>query len=743
MKVQTYLKAGEFVAVGTASSGNGHAPAAAANGSTTWSPDELLNLLGHELQPWFTFPNDAARGLAASKQEAASSRSFIVADRAMQGFVQKWIDPLMGEKGEQHLQKMGLAVDTSAVSPQERVINRHLVIGLVTTLATIGGLTILPPLLGLATIGILYSTLITAHTAYQAFVQKRNLTAAFTATLSTVGAWFGGYFLACAIGLVLYSSSEKLLFASQNRTRQNLVTLYNQQPRTAWLLIGGQEIEVPFAQVQVGDIVVTHAGQTIPVDGTIVYGIAMIDQHTLTGEAQPVERSIGAPVLATTVVLTGSIHIRVEKAGQNTAAAEISRIFTRMDSHQLSVQAKAVEFADRAVLPAMLLSGAALPFIGTSAAVALLRLPLALTIRFTAPVAMLSYLNVLSRRGILVKDGRSLELLADIDTVVFDKTGTLTMEEPHVSEIYALDSLNTDEILELAAIAEQHQSHPIARAILTSAQAHGVRLRSLDDAQYKVGLGIEVRVAGQVIQVGSGRFMRMQGIQMSEAVDALQQRCSAQGHSLVFVAVDGRIAGAIELRATIRPETKKLIQDLHARGLQVHILSGDQEAPTQHLAQELGIDHYSANVLPEAKGAVIEQLQSAGRSVCFVGDGINDGIALKKAHVSVSLRGATTVAIDAAQIVLLEENLDHFIPLLEIAADLDSTQRRSFSIAWCLRGALLGGVVLLGLGVWWSVAIMTTSSVLGLINGTVPVRKFKTVADDSNKTPKPNQKFES
>jgi Cu2+-exporting ATPase len=206
----------------------------------------------------------------------------------------------------------------------------------------------------------------------------------------------------------------------------------------------------------------------------------------------------------------------------------------------------------------------------------------------------------------------------------------------------------------------------------------------------------------------------------------------------VFVAVDGHIAGAIELHSTVRPEAKQLIQRLRQRGLQVRILSGDQEAPTQRLAQELGADYFSANVLPENKGGMIEQLQTEGRSVCFVGDGINDAIALKKAHVSVSVRGATTVAVDTAQIVLLQPKLDPFIRLVEIATDLDATQRRSFDIVRGLRIALIGGVLLFSFRIYWSLVVMAAGALAGLVNANTPIRKYKIDLEETNKNPEPN-----
>jgi Cu2+-exporting ATPase len=470
-------------------------------------------------------------------------------------------------------------------------------------------------------------------------------------------------------------------------------------------------------------MVVVQAGQVIPVDGTITRGIATIDQHLLTGEAQPIEKGGGDSVLAATVVLTGAIHIRVEKAGHEISAAQMVDILNRTATYQMSMESKALAIADRAALPTLALGALAWPVAGWRGAMAVLGLNVGSSMRMLGPLAMLNYLNILSRNSILVKDGRSLELLNEVDTIVFDKTGTLTLEQPHVAEVHPCAGWCADELLTLAATAEQRQTHPIARAILTAARARGLKWLPLENAHYEVGFGIKVQMGGRIIRVGSPRFMEMEGIASPDAMRQRQQVCAEQGHSLVMVAVDGQLGGALELHATVRPEVKQVIRGLRERNLALYILSGDQEAPTRRLAHELGIDHYIANVLPEDKAQVIEELQQKEKSVCFIGDGINDGIALKKAHVSVSLCGATTVATDAAQIVLMDQSLHQLGYLLDIADEFESTFRRCLASSVVPDAILVGSVFLLHFGLVASALCFSAGIAAGVANAMWPALK--------------------
>ena len=246
-----------------------------------------------------------------------------------------------------------------------------------------------------------------------------------------------------------------------------------------------------------------------------------------------------------------------------------------------------------------------------------------------------------------------------MDTVVFDKTGTLTDEQPHVTQIHPWGDYEENEILRYAAAAEYTQTHPIAQAILQEARTRDVYIPAIDEATYRIGYGLTVTADSRPVHVGSFRFMEMEEIFIPPSIREVQAVCHNQGHSLVLVAMDYQVVGAIELHAAVRPEAKAMIQGLRQRNIKhIYIISGDHDTPTQKLATALGIDHYFPETLPESKADLIEQLQQEGRSVCYIGDGINDAIALKKAEVSISFRGASTIAMDTAQVILMDQSLN-------------------------------------------------------------------------------------
>ncbi|NJP07156.1 MAG: HAD-IC family P-type ATPase, partial [Chloroflexaceae bacterium] len=350
----------------------------------------------------------------------------------------------------------------------------------------------------------------------------------------------------------------------------------------------------------------------ISIDGTIVAGIASIDQHMLTGESQPADKEIGDPVFASTMVVSGRIAMTVERAGQDTVAARIGTILQQTADFKLSIQSRGERVADITAPPTLLLGALALPLLGVEAALAVLFSSLGYNMRIIAPLSLLNYLQITAHSGILIKDGRSLELLKKVDTVVFDKTGTLTLEQPNVCQIYSWNGYTEEQLLTYAAAAEYKQTHPIARAILQKARNEQLSLPDIHDAHYEVGYGIKVRTEERLIRVGSDRFMQMEGIPLTHDVAEQEAACHVQGHSLVLVAVDDHLAGAIELQPTIRPEAPMIVQHLHAMGMQTYIISGDQAEPTRKMAQRLGIDHYFANTLPEHKAQMIKQLQDEG-----------------------------------------------------------------------------------------------------------------------------------
>ena len=623
------------------------------------------------------------------------------------------------------------------ISFPHRIINRYF--GLSTVLSAVAIASYLATPFWVLTIPLAFYLLWPIYQgAYAELFQQRKISFNVLEAIFGTGLWLTGHFATGGLSLMIYFLIRKISLVTHDQVRQKMVDVFGQQPRTVWVWLDGQEVEIPFTQVQTGDSVIVHAGQVIPVDGTIRKGMALIDQHRLTGESQPAEKGVGDAVLATTILLNGQIQIEVEQRGQETIAAQITQILEQTTEHQLAIANRGALLAERAVQPAILASIVTWPILGASSALAMISSMPGAHMFLAAPLTLLNFLNFASQRSILVKDGRALEILHKVDTIVFDKTGTLTLEQPEVAQIHICvdTSLKTprktprktlceEDVLRWAAAAEVHQSHPIAQAILTAATERNLLLPVIEDAAYEVGYGIKVRVEEKVVRVGSDRFMTQSGIIIPEQIHERQKMCHAQGHSLVLVAVDEQLVGAIELQPTIRPEAKAIIAELHKRHLSTSIISGDQEGPTRKLAQALGIDRYFANVLPQEKAALVEQLQADGKTVCFVGDGINDAIALKKAHVSISLRGATTVATDTAQIVLMDQSLAQLPFLFELGCDLDRNLRTSFMMSIGTGISIISGVWLLNMGLVGSLFISRLSIAAVFGNTMLPVLKYR------------------
>jgi heavy metal translocating P-type ATPase len=626
------------------------------------------------------------------------TQQVVALDRHFQHFIQKHIDPLLISDLHNEQIKVIATAGMIEISEEEKQINRHLGLGL-TGMAVLGlaHLTLLP-LIPLA-IGIgLYLSLPLYKIAWQRAVYDRQLRLSHLLALYTTGMWLGGAYLIGMIGTLIYTINRKVLTITESRARHRVIDVFGQQPRTAWVLVDGVEVEHSFDQVQIGDTLILDAGQVVPIDGRIIEGNALVDQHMLTGEGQPAEKGVGDVVQAATVVLGGRIFVCVEKTGDETTAAQIGSILNQTATQRAAMEMKAIEIANQSLLPMLIASGLTGLLWGAGAAITMLGCNYMINMMALGPLAMLNLVNAASQRRILLKDGQAIERLVEIDTIVFDKTGTLTLDCPHVVQIITCAELTENELLRLVAAAEQRQTHPIAQAILALAEERQVTIPRIDEAHYEIGAGIKVTIAEQTIQVGSERFMQMNQLILPAVLQAHKARCHDQGYALVFVAVDAQVVGALELHATMRPEAKQVVHALRTRNIELCIISGDAEAPTQKLATDLGISRFFANTLPERKADLVAALQSEGRRVCFIGDGINDAIALRTADVSISLRGATTAATDTAQIILMDGDLAQLPTLFDLAQQFNTKITRNLQNAgiFSLLGA--GSVFFLGLG---------------------------------------------
>lgn len=500
----------------------------------------------------------------------------------------------------------------------------------------------------------------------------------FTADVLTFGT--RQYFTA-ALGLSMIHHGRYLVGKARDDSAKMVAHLYREMPQSVWQLIDGVEIETPLADITAGDLIIVTSGSVIPVDGVIQDGNALIDQQALTGESQPAEREYGDPVFANTIVIAGRLLIRVDRSGDETTSAQISEMLLNSVSFKSGVQLKGEQWADQMALPMLASAAVILPVVGPVSTAVFINSHIGARILLFAPLTTLRHISEASRLGVLVKDGRALEQLGEVDTILFDKTGTLTTDEPEVTRVTARLQRTERDVLAYAATAERKLDHPIARAILKKAREAHAGTFDVEESTYKMGYGTTVTVDGKTVRVGSLRFFELEGIRIPQDVLRLQQAAHAQGHTFILVGIDRHIAGTLELEPRIRSEARGMIAELRGLGIRhLAIVSGDDDAPTRKLALDLGMDEYFCNVLPESKAQIVESLQAEGRVVCFIGDGINDSIALKKANVSMSIAGATSIAKDMAEIIYMDGSLKHLVEVIELARRLDVNLQRSLTL---------------------------------------------------------------
>ncbi|MCU7834202.1 MAG: heavy metal translocating P-type ATPase [gamma proteobacterium symbiont of Taylorina sp.] len=511
---------------------------------------------------------------------------------------------------------------------------------------------------------------------YISVIKERKLKNDLLNGLVVTGTLATGHFLVTALFTFVSNLGTVVVQKSKGYSEEMLKGVFDQKVSTVWLLRDGSEIETPIEEVKINDVVIVHTGELIPLDGIIVKGAVTVDQHALTGESIPVEKAEGDKVLASTVVIAGYARIEVTQTGENTVVAKIENVLQGTSHFKTGLQLKGESWADKAAAPILGLGVLLWPFQGAAVTTAVFNMSPGNGIRLSASAQTLTHIILAAQENILIKDGRVLEQLMEVDTVIFDKTGTLTEDEHAVSRILcANNDYSEDDILYFAAATEQKVSHPLARAIIEKAEALELTLPdvALSDSRYEVGMGVTATVNGKTTQVGSLPFMEKAGIPIPDEIKDDVQATIADGFSVVMVVVESQIVGAIEIQAQLRPEVKQIIKSLRGHGIKhMYILSGDQLEPTRQMAEMLELDGYFHNVSPEDKSNIIERLQGEGKKVCFIGDGINDVIAMKKANASISLSGASTIATDVAQVILMNGTLHELDDLFEIAHRLKS-----------------------------------------------------------------------
>ena len=611
------------------------------------------------------------------------------------------------------------------ISPTVEIANRKLAASILATTLAVGGTVAGAPLIVLASIPLnFYASTELFKAAYHKLVKEKRTSANLVDSVYTFATVAGGFNVQLSAERMAFNVGDRLLYEAESRTYEQLATLYEGQHMLVHKVTDEGLFQIPIEDVQAGDTLRIGMGEFIAVDGKVIRGTASVDQRMLTGESQPVEKTVDQEVMSATMVLAGEIDIEVLRSGGDTIAAQITKTLENTTSYESRIQTDMLRLFDRISLPLIVAGVVSFPIFGMSGLVVALGSNFTEVIRNAAPLTMMSYLSLASQMQVLVKDARSFELLNEVNTVVFDKTGTLTLEEPTVWRVYTANGLTEQEVLRLAGAIELNQTHPIARAIVQAAEQQQLELPPIEYGDYELGYGIAARIENGDVKVGSRRFMEQTAVEITSEFSQIETECYARGQTIIYVALNDRLIGAIELSAVLRPEALEVINSLKERGIEVHIMSGDHEEPTRRLAQQLGVDNYHAEVLPHEKANEVEKLQAQGKVVAFVGDGINDAIALKTAHVSFSMRGATALATDTAQVVLLDQDLKHILSMLDMAKEFKKRMRNNVLLSVVPSIISAGGLfVAPALAVSIQNVFFTSSFAAGVMNSTFPVMK--------------------
>lgn len=583
------------------------------------------------------------------------------------------------------------------------------------------------PVLGLALLGMFTAVVPITRAALRDYLVRGRIGMAALDVVFFCGAILVGQIMAASLAVFARTIATRLLSRIEANSQKALTGIFQSLPRQVWLVCDGAEVLVNIDQVKPGDIVVVVSGETIPVDGEIVWGMGRVDQSSLTGEFRPAELVVGNRVLAATSLLTGKIRIRADKAGSDTVAASIVEVLNNTAEFKDRVQENGQRIADRSALPTLGLGLLTWPLLGPIAAIAVVNSCWGIKMRILGPLGLVTHLAQATRRGIIIKDGRSLQLLGEVDMVVFDKTGTLTTDEPVVQAIHCCDGVEENEVIALASAVEQHQPHPLARGICARAVEQELSLPEVVEPCCELGLGVEavlVRDFGHFragkVWVGSRRYMdRMGAVMRAELLDRAKEIDDA-GNMVVVVGVQDEVVGIVELAAQLRAESKRVLSCLREQGLFLLLLSGDHEGPTKRLARELGFHDYRAGALPQEKAELITEFQTKGHKVCFVGDGINDVLALKEAAVSMSLAGASSIATDTASIVLASGRLTQVLEIFEQARIYRQSMNLNLLLTIIPGLLTIGGVYFLHFGIYHSVLFNNAGLAGGVVNSVVP-----------------------
>ena len=474
------------------------------------------------------------------------------------------------------------------------------------------------------------------------------------------------YVESAAVILAFITVGKYFETLTKGRTSQAIQSLVALSPKVATVIRDGKEVEVPVEELQIGEVVFVRPGEKIPVDGVIISGESFVDESMITGESVPVFKKEGSKVVGATLNTTGSFQVEVSQVGKDTTLSQIIRLVEEAQGSKAPIAAIADRVAGIFVPIVMglsllaglywgLIGGESFEFVVTvMISVLVIACPCALGL--ATPTAIMVGTGFGAKRGILIKSSAALEEAGHVGVVLLDKTGTITNGKPKVVDIQVFNDYSKEEVLKVAASIEKHSEHPLGKAIVEEAEKQEFDVLPIEQFQSISGMGIQGTVDGKEVLLGNHLLLQNQGIAVDD-YNAVIDGVASQGQTAMFVAIQKQVAGIIVVADTIKATSKEAIQQMKALGLQVRMVTGDHEKTAKAIANEVGIETVYSQVLPNEKASVVQQLLDEGYQVAMVGDGINDAPALAKATVGIAIGSGVDVAIETADMVMMQDDL--------------------------------------------------------------------------------------
>jgi Cu+-exporting ATPase len=519
------------------------------------------------------------------------------------------------------------------------------------------------------------------------------------------------YFDTSAMIIALILLGRFLEARARGQTSEALKRLIGLQPKTALVVREGEQREISVEDVRVGDIVLVRPGERIPVDGILSEGYSSVDESMITGESIPVEKKAGDEVIGATINKTGSFQFEATKVGKDTTLARIVRMVEEAQGSKAPIQRFADVIASYfvpTVIGIAIITFIVWYFVGPSPAltfallnfVAVLVIACPCALGLATPTAIIVGTGKGAERGILIKNGEALERAHRIDTVLLDKTGTLTRGEPAVTDVIAAPSSSPEEVLRLAASAEQNSEHPLGEAVVRAALEKKLELSPPSDFSAIPGQGVEALVEGKRLVLGNPKFMEGRGFP-SNGLQSKAAELLEKGKTVMFLGLDTQVAGIIALADTLKPGAVEAVQTLRKMGIESTMLTGDNRRTAEAIAREAGIDHVLAEVLPGHKAEEVKKLQEQGKVVAMVGDGINDAPALAQADIGIAIGTGTDVAMETGDITLISGDLMGVVTAISLSKRTMRTIKQNLFWAFAYNTALIpvaAGVLYLAFG---------------------------------------------